>query len=403
MSYRAFLAAALSALVSVALACSGSMEASDRDGGGTARPDGGAGTDAGELPANDDGRTTPAEDGGPLPGVDGGPPPSGRVPVFVAQGHAGRTVRSCDGGESWIDDTSDDDAIRCFSDGFDCDHHPGAGKGIVYGRDHFFATFGWGMPRGVLRSTDGVTWEPTLEGTTFGGLAYGNGVLVAGARNARVTADQGATWNDAVDTTLEGWNVRRSAWVNAGAAGLFVIVGDGDGGPDVVLSEDGTTWWHPMSFPKGECGNGVQTEGGIVAGNGTLVIVGGDGMACRSTDGGRNFTSHRISDGTSSQAVFDGSHFWVWARGTAYRSADGASWESMTTTPSVDIGPVAYHPTLGRFVAVRGGWQTWYDGQVFWHSDDGVRWTVAGTFTGGHPIRFVSEGWAPPSERCPLP
>jgi hypothetical protein len=398
MTLRAFLAASLSALLSVAFACSGTMDGTDPD------TDGGSGVDAGErdagtIPGED--ATVPDEDGGGVPGVDAGPPPSGRVPVFVAQGHAGRVVRSCDGGETWIDDTSHDDAIRCFTDGFDCDHHPGAGKGIVYGRDHFFATFGWGPPGGVFRSTDAVTWEPLLEETTFGGIAVGTESLVAAARTARRSTDDGDSWSN-VETQLEGWNVRRSAWLPVpGGEGLFVIVGDGDGGPDVVVSDDGgRTWDHP-SFPQGTCGNGVQTDGGIVYGNGTIVIVGGDGNACRSTDGGATFTPSRVADGVGSQAVFDGERFWVWSRGSAYRSTDGASWERVATTPNdVEPGPVAYHAALDRFVAVRGGWQTWYDRQVFWHSEDGVTWTVASSFRGGHPIRFVTEGWAPESASC---
>lgn len=407
MSLRAVLAAALSAFLSIAFACSGTMDGTDTDGGSPRRDAGVPGTDGGGSPG-EDAAVVPTEDGGPIPGVDAGPPPSGRVAVFVAQGHAGRTVRSCDGGETWVDDQSYDDSIRCFSGGFDCDHHPGAGKGIVYGRDHFFATFGWGPPGGVFRSTDAVTWESVLDGTTFGGIAVGPESLVAGARTARRSGDDGDAWAPEVDTTLQGWNVRRTAWVPAGSGdeeGRFIQVGDGDVGPDIVLSSDGgRTWWHPTSFPQGTCGNNIQTDGGIVFGNGSIVIVGGDGNACRSTDGGRTFTSSRIGASTGSQLVFDGERFFVWSRGNAYRSADGASWERVATTPGdVDPGAVAYHPTLGRFVAVRGGWDVWYDRQVFWHSDDGVSWTVAGSLEGGHPIRFITEGYAPPSASCPLP
>ncbi len=405
MSIRTLQATTLSALLSLGLASAVAchQETSDppleSDGG--VRADGGTRTDASPLGDASDDATLSSPDAA----LDSGEPPVGRVPVFVAQGHAGRTVRSCDGGERWIDDQSQDGAIRCFTDGFDCDHHPGAGKGIVYGREHFFATFGWGSPGGVFRSEDGVRWEPLLEATTYGGIGFGSDALVVGARNARRSTDQGATWSEEISTMLEGWNVRRMAWVPVGAAseeGRFVVVGDGDGGPDVVLSSDGgRSWWHPERFPKGQCGNGVQTSGGIVSGNGAIVIVGSDGQACRSTDEGRTFTATRVADGIGSQAVFDGERFWVWSRGAAFRSADGASWQRVTTEPGdVEIGPVAFHPALGRFVGVRGGWQNWYERQVFWHSEDGVRWTVAASFEGGHPIRFVAEGWAPAAS-CP--
>src|SRR5262245_52167588 len=75
--------------------------------------------------------------------ADGGD--NGLVPVFVAQGHVGRTTISCDDGRTWVGNRSDDDSIRCFS-GVDCDHHPGAAHGVVFGHGWFFATFGWGQP-----------------------------------------------------------------------------------------------------------------------------------------------------------------------------------------------------------------------------------------------------------------
>lgn len=183
MSIRALQATTLSALLSFGLA---SAVACHQDTSvPPLEPDGGTQVDASPLgDAGDDGALSRSD-----AAHDSGEPPAGRVPVFVAQGHAGRTVRSCDGGERWIDDQSQDGAIRCSTDGFDCDHHPGAGKGIVYGREHFFATFGWGSPGGVFRSADGARWEPLLEATTYGGIGFGSNALVVGARNARRSTD----------------------------------------------------------------------------------------------------------------------------------------------------------------------------------------------------------------------
>ena len=54
--------------------------------------------------------------------------------VFMATGHMGRTVMSCDDGKSWINDRSENDNARCWSASTDpnyveCDHTPYSGRG----------------------------------------------------------------------------------------------------------------------------------------------------------------------------------------------------------------------------------------------------------------------------------
>ena len=117
-----------------------------------------------------------------------------QVAIFLAQGYAGRTTISCDDGRTWIENRSMDDSLRCFQ-GIDCDHHPGRAKGIVYTRGGtFVATYGWGPAGGVERSRDGVNWERTLEGTTFGGIATEGDHVLLGAHDVRVSEDDGETW-----------------------------------------------------------------------------------------------------------------------------------------------------------------------------------------------------------------
>ena len=113
-----------------------------------------------------------------------------RVPVFVAQGHMGRTTVSCDLGRSWTADRSNADGPVCAS--MDCDHDPGAGRGVVYGDDWFFATFGWGPAGQVFRSRDGIDWTAVSEDTTYAGLAIGNGRLLGGGKwGARLWTELG--------------------------------------------------------------------------------------------------------------------------------------------------------------------------------------------------------------------
>ncbi|MBO6933822.1 MAG: hypothetical protein JJ863_02565 [Deltaproteobacteria bacterium] len=389
------LAQGLVCLPLLALACEGDLS-SDDDSSDVTPADGG--------PMIGDSGTEPGVDGGPRPDgstpddPDLGPPDPDGVPIFVAQGHMGRTTVSCDDGRSWTNDTSMDDAVRCFTDGFDCDHHPGSAKGLAWSpRDggHFYATYGWGPPGSVRRSTDGVTWDPRLEETTFGGLAYGNDVLLAGSRNARRSTDGGDTFEDGVDTGLMVWNVRRTGF----AGGRFVLVGEDGGERDVVWSTDGATWDRPSTLP-GECGGGIQNTGGIVDLGGSIVIVGGDGVACVSSDDGDTFSSTTIRDGVTSHAVSHGGEVFVWSRGEVHRSSDGSDWSSSATAPSdLLLGAVAVSDD-GTFVGVRGGWQNWYENQEFYRSEDGVTWETLGdgSFTGSHPIRDIQFGRVP---ACP--
>lgn len=402
-------AAALLALASAAAsgllvaACTGTMKTG---GGGGSVDGGGPAEDAGRAPV-DGGATSDAGpdrriDGGGAAEDGGGPPPDAgdhRLGVFVLSGHMGRTAVSCDDGRSWIHDRSYDDSVRCFTDGFDCDHHPGSSKGVTFGRGWFHATWGWGPPGSVRRSRDGVDWEPVLEDTTFGGIAFGQDRVLVGSRAPRWSGDDGETWNDSGDTNFSVWNVRRTGWVPYGG-GRFVLVGADGGEIDVVLSSDGgETWWHPTSIPAG-CGAAIQNEGGIVEGDGVILIVGGDGVACRSTDGGDTWTSATIGGDIGSHVVWTGEAFMVWQRGVAWSSEDGATWSSADTTPGdLQIGPVEVSPA-GTFVAVRGGWQEWYDRQRFYRSTDGVVWEElgAGSYTGSHPVRDITFGYL---DACP--
>lgn len=383
----------------VAIACTGTMTegggALGEDAGGTldgaigdpdaARADGGTVADAGS-------------DAGLV--VDAGGD-DGLVGVFVAQGHAGRTTVSCDDGHSWIANQSMDDGIRCFSDGFDCDHHPGSAKGLTFGRGWFFATYGWGPPGSIQRSRDGVTWEPVLEGTTFGGIAFGADRVVAAARRPRWSPDEGASWTELSDAVITVWNIRRSAWVPHDG-GRHVLVGEDSGDKSVAISsDDGDSFWHPTTIPP-ECGGAIQNEGGIAYGAGTIAMVGGDGWVCRSLDGGDTWTATRITEDVTSHLVWTGDRFMVWDRGVAWESTDGETWTSTPTEPAtLHLGAVEVSPE-GTFVAVRGGWNQWYASQRWYRSTDGVTWTELpdGAYVGSHPIRDIHYARIAASETC---
>jgi hypothetical protein len=290
---------------------------------------------------------------------------------------------------------------RCF-DGVDCDHHPGRAKGIVFHHGWFVRTNGWGPPGAVRRSRNGITWEETLEGTTFGGIATSSdgasdGVVLVGARTPRRSVDDATSFVDSENEAIAGWNVRRAGH----AAGHFVIVGND--GTEVGVSTDGVRWTAPSTIDA-SCGGGIQNDGGIAGIGDAMVIVGGNGTVCRSTDGGATWTTHALPGGatpSSSDVISTGSELLVWAGGEVLRSSDGASWTSTPTEPRITVGAVARSPS-GTFVAVRGGWNTWNDEQRFYRSTDGVRWEELPLEAArrSHPIGWIAWGEIDASIAC---
>jgi len=318
--------------------------------------------------------------------------------MFVAQGHAGRSIISCDDGRTWVADRSDEDWDYCSNN--DCDHGPGAGRGITWGDGWFFATFGWGSPGSVRRSRDGVSWEPVLEGEAFGGMVYGNARLVAASRNGQYSDDDGDTWRDFGSVALTTWNVRDAAFVPYDG-GRFIMTSTDDIS-EIVVSTDGVSWIQPQSVPSNCSGGSYQ--GHIVFGNGTIVITGEAGVICRSTDGGQTWSSTPIAESLRANGIWNGHEFMTWNYGTLYRSSDGQNWTVTETVPSdIDIG-VAAVSDEGTIVGVTSRWQQHYDSQLFYRSEDGVHWEVLArdAYTGGHPIKVIAFGHGAPSQHCAL-
>ncbi len=360
----------------------------------------------------------PIEDAGANPRVEDHPPavepdqPEGTVPMFVAVGHAGRTVLTCDDGRSWVGNRSDDDALRCFDDqagGIDCDHSSNAGTGIAYGNGWFVATFGWGNPGTIRRSNDGIDWEVVAQGDdedglTSSGLAFGSDMFVTGARSPHIAGPNALTWDRAPDIPLgDVWNVRRIAYVPVDG-GLFVMFAQ-DQERRLITSSDASDWEFSPS--------GAEYCGGnnITYGEGVLMMIGDTG--CRSTDGGQTWEPVELRAAASTPTLWTGSEFVYWGldedyRDARYTSPDGVDWEqtpvSADTGGVMRLGPVARSPD-GTYVAVRGAWQQWYDEQRFYRSTDGIEWHTlpSGMYTGSHPLRQIVFGYGAPSAACPTP
>lgn len=377
----------------------------------------------------------PNEGGATDAAPDQGTSPTKR-PAFLAQGDIGRTMLSCDDGQTWRANRSweteadvavcgKNSIIECYATACDftnknacetktpcdCDHHPGAPQGMAYGDGWFVGTWGWGPPGSVRRSQDGVAWETVITGTTYGGIDFGAGTFVTGDRAPRTSVDQGKTWQAGGKADLktpEGtvYNVRSFAFVDVGGpSGRFVVTGQSGTQRDLLVSPDkGQTWNRPTNLNP-DCADNVR---GIAGGNGVIVVLSGQGWACRSTDAGQTFTRVTLPEAPSTAPLWDGKSFHFWRTGKRYSSTDGNTWTATNLVlaggGSLNLGAIAHNPTTGTYVAVRGGWNVWYTKQEFYRSQDGVQWTrlAAGTFTPSHRIRHIRFGYVNASPAgCP--
>ncbi len=404
-------------------------------GGGSTTATGGGSTTAtgGGSATATGGGTTSVGGAGEMP-TGGGNPTASKVPIFIAQGGAGRTIISCDDGHTWVDNHSwDIDAdplmcseaqtAQCYQTNCSyevnntctmrqcCNDTPDVPKGVAFGNGVIVATWGWGTPGAVRVSTDAIHWTTTHPNDTFGGVAFGSDRFVVASRSPFLSPD-GTTWTATQTANFlntDGtpmWSVRRFAFLPYDT-GRFLAVASGNTNRDVLLSSDnGETWHRPTTLPDA-CANIGSEYGGITYGNGIAVIVDPQGNACRSADGGDTWT-FSVTGATQviSHGVFTGTEFWYWGDDKdLLKSTDGMTWTKTPMATPMRIGPVERSPQ-GTLVAVDGFWQVSGGGQQhFLRSTDGLTWEVlpASAFTQSHDIFYMAYGLADPSPNCPLP
>ncbi|MBL8954563.1 MAG: hypothetical protein JNK82_27535, partial [Myxococcaceae bacterium] len=275
------------------------------DAGGDANDDAG-------TPLHEDAGSETVDAGSPV--IDAGTiPDAGRtLGVFVATGSVGRTIASFDDGRTWESNREDQGGEICTSSAppNTCYEGNKTARGVTFFGGHFFVTFDWSQQSGrsnsVRRSSDGRTWTPTLTPGGFGGIAAGAGAVVlagpSGTTYMLRSTDLGATWQQ-VQNGYSSWvNFRHAAFVQA-LGGRFIVGGDGNGFSThrVVTSRDGASWSIPTTMPAA-CPTALRLNAGFGSVGDRIVMVGSDGAACRSDDGGltwqvmpalgRNVTSH---------------------------------------------------------------------------------------------------------------
>ncbi len=340
-----------------------------------------------------------------------GIPDPGTVKVFMATGHMGRTIMSCDDGQSWIKDRSVDDTARCWVEQtnpkyVECDHTPYSAQGIDYGDGYIYADYGWGFPGSIKRSSDGVNWQIVRSGGSGGSVAYSGGTLFSPWNGWSLSTDKGLTWatvENAPDETFDFPQVHR-------VGTRFFITSRTNG---IARSLDqGRTWNIPAGFESNSAstvagGNGLIVTAGFARGAGPEFL--NKGYISRSRDGGVTFTSQKVFEAQgmewTTNLVFTGTHFVIYSAGQQWKSTDAINWTKtdMVLTGSANRlwwnGPLAYNPSTQTFVSVIGTWGWNYERQVAYRSTDGVTFTelAADKFKGGHPIRKIIIGEMPAS------
>lgn len=332
----------------------------------------------------------PSPDDPQEPSPEDPPTPSPNMKyVFMASGHVGRTLMSCDGGLTWINDRSDNPNTRCWVDGnpnyVECDHTVNSGRGLDAGDGFFYANFGWGYPGTLRRSVDGVNWTTIRSGGNGDGVLYYDGMLWSswGTYNSAYSTNNGETWiANPAHTNLEHQIAHR-------AGGLFFAVSrDRDG---LSISRDqGITWEYRSEI-------GVTWSKFFAYGNNIHLMVGGS-SATRSLDNGVTWTRNANAiTGTFVGLVFNGTHFVGWTSTARWMSTDGVTWSQTAIVNNGSLAlnrPISYNPETNTYAAIPEHWGAYYANQRALHSTDGVTWNQlsAPAFNGGHPIQRMVSG-----------
>lgn len=179
--------------------------------------------------------------------------------TFVAVGYSGTILTSADG-ISWVSQTSGTTNTM---------------YGVAYGNNTFVAV---DNRSNIYTSADGKTWmgQKSPAGGGIRKLSYVNNIFIAvGESGTIITSLDGINWNQQVSNTSGG--LRGVTFGN----NTFVAVGsDYDTQASIILtSPDAITWSKQTS---GITGNWINA---VSYGNGTFVLVGGNGIIQTSTDG----------------------------------------------------------------------------------------------------------------------
>lgn len=273
--------------------------------------------------------------------------------------------------------------------------------------------------QGIIRhSTDGTAWAtPTSGVPASGGLrdaAAAGGTWIVAGDTTSVSTDGGDTWTAStagLAGTPYGVTHTGSQWLIATTSGLFtsptagpwtkavagttanmysaafggdrtVAVGSNAA---IVVSPDGTTWYHWNS------GATVASLSAVVHGGDKWVAVGGSGTVLTSRDGAAWIGRNSGSTQTLNSIAYGNDVFVAvgWSS-TILTSPDGISWTARTApVAGMVLDEVAFGN--GAFVIV-GGSSTAASITVWVSTDNGATWTVQTSGVGSNNLSAVAYG-----------
>ncbi|MEI7026997.1 S-layer homology domain-containing protein [Paenibacillus sp. y28] len=234
--------------------------------------------------------------------------------------------------------------------------------GVAYGNGVFVA----GGDR-IVTSTDGETWSTVASPPGFSFLAsvsYGGGLFIGvGWSGNLFTSPDGTTWTARTSGTA---SVLRDAVFGDN---LYVVVGDGG---YILTSPDGETWTSRNS-------NTSYALNRITYGNGRYVAVGSYGAIVTSTDGmnwssSTSGTTNQLYGATYGKGIFVVAGY----EELILTSTDGTTWTERQRIPSDN----PFFPTAGMYYrAFFGNGLFIVSGQSgkLASSTDGINWTSANT------------------------
>ena len=215
----------------------------------------------------------------------------------------------------------------------------------------------------------------------LGGLAYGNGVLIAlGATSHSISKDKGFSW-------VAGTGLPSGNWVNiVFGGGLFLIINSAG---DTATSTDGISWRVVRS--------NLPARSSYVAAHGRgrfVVLSSGHNLAYWSEDG-RSFFSSTIGARTYSDIAYGKGIFLAISSGNVATmvSQDGASWSLGGVLPSTyPWSKVAYGNGVFIVVANTTSVASYcsIDGGLSWVASSGVTQATNLIFCHGYFIYLTS-------------
>lgn len=316
----------------------------------------------------------PSDAGVPPP--DAGAPDG--APLVVALGHGDRTMVSCDFGDTWVANRFELGAAD------DWGHHALTARALVAQGGWFFAAQGWGAPKRVRRSRDGVAWEdaiPSGDATDhWSGVATPTAVLFGQANRGSRTSDRGETW---------------AAMSPPGHGKGLYAYGDGV----VVLVSLGNERLVARSLDDGASWTSTRLDGDLVPCSdrgvapayhpGLFVFGSRSGATCVSTDLGATWTRGADLESGARQFVSTPAGLRAYTDDGAYLSPDGRAWTREGDTQR--LSEILRLPT-GRYVALS-------DAHVH-VSEDGITWQPAPHPEDGPPLVRLAFGYGQAPAAC---